>query len=300
MRRVLLTGASAGIGLATARHLVEAGYEVWGASRDVTRLPVVAGFHAVAMDLAQPESVASGYAAAVAEAGAFDVLINNAGDGLFGPLEHLPPAEVRSQFETLVFGPLELIRLALPGMRARGGGTIINVTSLAGRLPIPFMAPYNAAKSALSALSATLALELAGSGVRVIDLEPGDIATAFNDRMRRGAKLDGYELQIASTAKMLAREMAAAPPPAIVAEAIVRALSAPSPRVTVGGFFQARLATLAGRLFPQRVLLWGIARHYGLMSRFRKTSQASVTSATLIASSSALFFIKAIHGICGS
>ena len=266
MPRALLTGASCGIGLATARRLTEGGWEVWGTSRDRARLPDLPRFHAVEMDLTAPASIRAAYDGALTEAGAFDALINNAGDGVFGPLEHLPEEDVRRQFETLVFGPLALIRHVLPEMRARGAGTIVNVTSLAVRLPIPFMAPYNAAKSALSALTATLALELAGSGVRVVDLQPGDIATAFNDAMRRGENLRGYEHLSARTLDVLEREMAAAPPPALVAEAIARALATPAPRVTVGGFFQMHLATLAARLVPQRAILWGIARYYGLKS----------------------------------
>jgi NAD(P)-dependent dehydrogenase (short-subunit alcohol dehydrogenase family) len=232
------------------------------------------------MDLGKPATIGAAYDAALAEAGAFDALINNAGDGLFGPLEHLPEGDVRRQFETLVFGPLTLIRRALPIMRARGTGTIVNVTSLAARLPIPFMAPYSAAKSALAAFSATLALELEGSGVRIVDLQPGDIATAFNDAMRRGEKVDGYEFLAARAWKTLEVEMAAAPPPVLVAEALLRVLANPTPRVTIGGFFQAHLATLAARLAPHRSVLWGIAHFYGLNSLRRNASHAAPASAT--------------------
>lgn len=279
MPRVLLTGASSGIGLATARRLIEDGWEVWGTSRDRARLPHLAGFHPVEMDLNSPASIVTGCDAALAEAGNFDALINNAGDGIFGPIEHLPETEVRRQFETLVFGPLELIRRVLPAMRTRRAGTIINVTSLAARLPIPFMGPYNAAKGALSVFSATLALELGGTGVRIVDLQPGDIATSFNDAMRRGEKIFGYEEATSLTWQMIEREMAAAPPPVLVAETIARVLVTPVSRAKVGGFFQAQIATLAARLLPQRTMLWGIGRFYGLNSLRRNASHAAPASA---------------------
>ena len=238
------------------------------------------------MDLNRPATIRAAYDAAIEEAGAFDAVINNAGDGVFGPFEHMLEEEVRRQFETLVFGPLALIRCALPAMRARGAGVIVNVTSLAARLPIPFMAPYSAAKSALSTLSATLAIELTGSGVRIVEVQPGDIATSFNNAMRRGENVSGYERLVGRGWEMIESEMAAAPPPALVAEAILRALSDPTVRVTAGGFFQARIATLAARLLPHRAILWGIARFYGLNSLRRNTSHAApATAASKIARS---------------
>lgn len=286
MPRALLTGVSSGIGLATARRLIDEGWEVWGTSRDRRRLPELPRLRPVEMDLANPAAIEAACRRAIAEAGAFDALINNAGDGVFGPLENLPDDEVRRQFETLFFGPLALIRAVLPGMRARGAGTIVNVTSLAARLPIPFLAPYNSAKSALEALSATLALELAGSGVRVVDVQPGDIATSFNRAVRRTGTSGGYEADADRTWNTLEREMAAAPPPSLVANAILRALSVPAPRITVGGFFQARIAPLALRLLPHRAILWATARYYGLKSLRRKASHAAPASATSMSASS--------------
>src|SRR5581483_1094264 len=124
---------------------------------------------------------------ALSEAGHFDVVINNAGSGHFGPGESLSQKEIADQFQVLVFGQLQLIRLALPTMRARGKGLIVNVTSLASRLPVPFMAAYNSAKAAMASFVMSMQLELPNSGVRVIDLQPADINTAFNDAVQKGA-----------------------------------------------------------------------------------------------------------------
>jgi short-subunit dehydrogenase len=258
-RKVLLTGASAGIGLETARLLTSNGFEVWGTSRDPKRLPQLPAFHPVTMDLRQPTLPADV---------PFDVLINNAGAGLFGPLETTPTDRVREQLHVLVEAPLELIRLALPGMRERGSGTIINITSLAGVFPIPYMAAYSAAKAALSALSESLRTELAGTAIRVVDVRPGDINTRFYDSIQRIEDALGPEDRARMTRawETITRNMRNAPPPARVARAILRVLQRgnPPPVVTVGGAFQARLAPFAARLAPPRLREWALRRYYRL------------------------------------
>src|SRR5260370_23477322 len=121
------------------------------------------------------------FESALSEAGHFDVVINNAGSGHFGPAEHLSDAEIKRQFQVLLFGHLKLMRLALAAMRPRGQGLIINVTSLASRLPVPFMAAYNSAKAAMAAFTMSIQLELPDANIRIVDLQPADISTQFND-----------------------------------------------------------------------------------------------------------------------
>jgi NAD(P)-dependent dehydrogenase (short-subunit alcohol dehydrogenase family) len=182
MKRIFITGASSGIGLASATLLSGRGHEVWGTSRDLARIPPLPRLHGVRLDLLDPVSLGEGFATALREAGQFDIVINNAGSGHFGPAEFLSMEELYSQFQILVFAHIQLCELALRAMRDRGG-RIINVTSLVSRLPIPFMGAYNAAKAAMASFTTTLQLELAGSNIRVIDLQPGDIRTYFNDKI---------------------------------------------------------------------------------------------------------------------
>src|SRR5262249_47804545 len=137
-------------------------------------------WYAVRLDLTDPLSIEEAFNAAVTEAGYFDVLINNAGAGHFGPAEVLPLETIASQFQILVFGQIQLMQLALQHMRSRGEGLIINVTSLASRLPVPFMAAYNSAKAALATFTMSIQLEFAHPRVRIVDLQPGDIRTEFN------------------------------------------------------------------------------------------------------------------------
>ena len=180
VKRVFLTGASSGIGLAIAKLLVAEGHEVWGTSRNLERIPKMPRLHAIRLDLADRLSIENAFNSALAEAGYFDVLINNAGAGHFGPAELLPLEVITSQFQILVFGQIQLMQLALRHMRSRDEGLIINVTSLASRLPVPFMAAYNAAKAALASFTMSIQLEFANSRVHIVDLQPADIRTEFN------------------------------------------------------------------------------------------------------------------------
>src|SRR5438067_11886687 len=148
MKRIFLTGASSGIGRAIAQAFVERGDEVWGTSRDKHRIQQLPLLHAIELDLRNSRSIEEGFNTAVAEAGHVCIVINNAGSGHFGPAELVTAETIENQFQVLVFGPVQLMQLALRRMRARGDGLIINITSLASRLPVPFTAAYNAAKAA--------------------------------------------------------------------------------------------------------------------------------------------------------
>ncbi len=266
MKRIFLTGASSGIGLAVAKLLLARGDEVWGTSRDLARLSQVPRLHPIHLDLADPDSINTAFNAALAEAGHFDVLINNAGSGHFGPAEHLSEKEIAHQFQVLVFGQLQMMRLALYAMQPRGQGLIINVTSLASRLPVPFMAAYNAAKAALAIFTMTIQIELPSSRIRIVDLQPGDICTDFNGAVNRGRSEQGYETNVAKTWGAVERNMKNAPRPDLVAQRICKLIDQPNPplRATVGDAFQTKIAPLIFRFLPQRLRMWGLKKYYGI------------------------------------
>jgi short-subunit dehydrogenase len=267
VKRVFLTGASSGIGLAIAKLLVAQGHEVWGTSRNLERIPKMLRCHPVRLDLADPLSIEEGFNAALTDAGHFNVLINNAGTGHFDPAELLPLETIASQFQVLVFGQIQLMQLALRHMQVRGEGLIINVTSLASRLPVPFMAAYNAAKAALAAFTMSIQLELAHSRVHIVDLQPADICTEFNQGVIKSTKEDRrYDAKAARTWEVVERNMKNAPSPDLVARHVLKLINAvrPPPRITVGDAFQSKIAPLIFRLLPQRVRLWGLRRYYKL------------------------------------
>ena len=268
MKRIFLTGASSGIGLAIARLLVAQRHEIWGASRNLERIPKIPRLHPVRLDLGDPRTVEEAFNAALGEAGHFDVLINNAGSGQFGPAEFLSAETIESQFQILVFGQIQLMRLALRNMQVHGEGLIINVTSLASRLPVPFMAAYNAAKAALASFTMSIQLELGNdSRVRIVDLQPGDICTEFNENVSKSTKRDSrYDARVAQTWHAVERNMQAAPKPEIVAQCVLKLITHadPPPRVTVGDAFQTKIAPLIFKFLPQRVRIWGLKKYYGI------------------------------------
>jgi uncharacterized protein len=267
VKKVFLTGSSSGIGLAIAKLLVAEGHEVWGTSRDLERIPKLPRLHPIRLDLTDPRSIEEAFRTAVTEAGHFDVVINNAGAGHFGPAELLPPETIASQFQILVFGQIQLMQLALLHMQARGEGLIINVTSLASRLPVPFMAAYNAAKAALASFTMSLQLELGNSDVVVVDLQPGDIRTEFNQAVVRSATANPhYDAKVDKVWEVIEHTMKNAPTPDLVARHILKLINAdrPPPRVTVGNAFESKIAPLIFRFLPQRIRLWGLKRHYGI------------------------------------
>jgi short-subunit dehydrogenase len=265
MKNIFLTGASSGIGLAIAKLLVAEGHEVWGTSRNLQRIPATPRLHPVRLDLGNPRSVEEAFNAALEEASHFDVLINNAGAGHFGAAELLPLEVITSQFQILVFGQIQLMQLALQHMGARGEGLIINVTSLASRLPVPFMAAYNSAKAAMASFTMSIQLELGDSRVHVVDLQPADIRTEFNQAVIKSTEANPrYDTKIAKAWEVTDRNMKNAPTPDLVARSILRIINSvqPPPRITVGDAFQSEFAPLIFRFLPQRVRLWGLKRYY--------------------------------------
>lgn len=267
VKKILLTGASSGIGKAIAIALAEQGHQVWGTSREISRLPALPNFHPVALDLADSASVATAFAVAMREAGQINVLINNAGSGHFGPAENLSAEAISNQFQLLVFGHIQLMQLTLPVMRNQGNGVIINVTSLASRLPVPFMAAYNAAKAALAAFTMSIQLELPDSKLRIVDLEPADICTNFNEAVTRTNDHDAtYEHRVAKTWDAVDQNLKRAPKPELVAKHVLKVIdsASPPPRITVGDLFQSKIAPFIFRFLPQRLRIWGLKKYYGI------------------------------------
>jgi short-subunit dehydrogenase len=262
---VFLTGASSGIGRATAELLAGRGYEVWATARDTARLPRHARIHPVQLDLTQPATIEEAWTRASAEAAQIDILVQNAGAGSFGSVEDVTPEDAACQWQILVEGPLRLLRLAAAHMRPRRTGVIVAVSSLAAEMPLPFGAHYSAGKAALSALVGGLEMELSPFGVRVVDLRPGDIRTAFNDRVTPARPAgSAYGPWLDSAWKESLTLMNGAPDPELAARAILSAIQRPRSVVRCGTFFQAVLGALGVRLLPRGWLLDSIRRYYHL------------------------------------
>ncbi|GAA3642265.1 oxidoreductase [Microlunatus ginsengisoli] len=262
-RVALITGASSGIGAATARRLLDLGYTVYGTARSIERLDrlVTDGGRPLAMDVADDASRRAGVAAVLAEAGRIDVLVNNAGYGSYGVIEDVPVAEARAQFDVNLFGAAELIRLVLPQMRERGAGTIVNISSMGGRLYTPYGGWYHASKYALEALSDCLRMEVGPFGIDVVIIEPGAIRTQWGaiagERLRTASAQGPYAGQVATTADNLEAgsrpNTLLASPPTVVADAVATALTARRPRTRYPVGVGAKPLILLRTILPDRV-----------------------------------------------
>ncbi len=271
-RVALVTGASSGIGAATARALHDAGFIVYGAARRTGRLDDLAagGIRPLGMDVTDESSMTSGVEAILAETGRIDVLVNNAGYGSYGAIEDVSLAEARRQFEVNVFGAAGLTRLVLPRMRQQASGTIVNVTSMGGKIYTPLGGWYHATKFALEALSDCLRLELAPFGIDVVVIEPGGIATEWGgiaaDNLEQTSGGGPYGAQAEAVARSLRSEANANrnSPPSVVAGAIVKAVSARRPKTRYAVGFGAAPLIAAGALLSDRQFDALISRAVGL------------------------------------
>lgn len=262
---VLVTGASSGIGAATAALLAARGFRVFGTSRSPGGRSAPPGVRWLAMDVRDEVSVRAAVARALEEAGRLAGAVCNAGNGIFGSVEEVPLELAHEQFETNFFGTLRTLRAVLPSMRESGSGRIVVVGSLAGRAPIPFQAHYSASKAALDALTLALRNELHGTGVCVSLVEPGDVATPFNDAMDWGDPQSSLYGERARRVERVVREtLPRAPAPEVVARQILRALVARRPRVRYTAGADAWLVPLGRRLLPDRWSLRLIRSHFGL------------------------------------
>jgi NAD(P)-dependent dehydrogenase (short-subunit alcohol dehydrogenase family) len=225
-KTVFISGASSGIGAATAEFFLRKGWQVAASMRNPGKAPTWAR-HArclvVRLDVTENESIKTAIAAAVERFGTIDVLVNNAGYALNGPLEGFDTAALQRQFDTNVLGLIEVSRAVLPLMRAKHSGTIVNVSSVGGLIGFPFAAPYNATKFAVEGLSESLRFELGLHGIRVKLVEPGGIKTDFYSRSLEWSAHAAYEPQLSKYKARGDRMTAGLPGPEGVARVIYRA-----------------------------------------------------------------------------
>jgi NAD(P)-dependent dehydrogenase (short-subunit alcohol dehydrogenase family) len=234
MSRALITGCSTGFGRATAVELKKRGFEVIATARRPETLADLDVDVRLALDVTDDTSVA----AAVAAAGEIDVLVNNAGIGVSGPVELVPLDEVRRLFETNFFGAVRMMQAVLPRMRARKSGTIVNVSSVSGKVAAPLGAFYSASKFALEAVSEALHIEAGHFGIRTVIIEPGYFRTSISDTgVAYGVDRPPYDELSEITTRMSAQlGRDTAPGPEVVAVAIADAIESPAgpPRIPVG------------------------------------------------------------------
>lgn len=258
----LVTGGSSGIGAETAAALNKAGFTVYAAARRTAHMAALnaSGIKTISLDVTDDASVTAAVAHIIDAEGRIDVLINNAGYGSYGALEDTPLPEAQAQFDVNVFGLARLTQLVLPHMRAQGHGTIINVSSMGGRLATPLGCWYHASKYAVEGLSDALRLEAEPLGIHVVLIEPGSIQTDWGaiaaDKLVATSGSGPYERQANAVADRLRASSqpgaSLTSPPSVIANAITAACTArrPKTRYVVGA--GARPLIALSRLLPDR------------------------------------------------
>ncbi|HEX6107283.1 MAG TPA: oxidoreductase [Gemmatimonadales bacterium] len=247
----IVTGASGGIGEATARLLHAAGYRVFGTSRrpPAGRLP---GIEYLACDVTSDESVSAVVGEVLRQTARIDLLVNNAGVGLIAGAEESSLEQAKSLFDVNLFGVIRLTKAVLPTMRSQGSGRIVNISSVMGLIPAPFMALYAASKHALEGYSESLDHEVRSSGIRVVLVEPAYTRTSFEGNVYRADQQLGlYQSARAQAEGVMRDAMKAADSPELVANAVVKAATAASPRRRYTAGRTARQVSLLRRFVPE-------------------------------------------------
>ena len=256
----LVTGGSSGIGEATALRLQELGYTTYAAARRVERMEhlTTTGIRPLAMDVTDDESMQSGVEQIVAEEGRIDVLVNAAGYGSYGALEDVPLSEARNQVEVNLFGAARLTQLVLPRMREQRSGTVVNITSMGGKIYTPLGAWYHATKHALEALSDCLRMELKPFGIDVVVIEPGGIRTEWPgiaaQKVRAVSGTGPYAPQGNAVADSLASESTRrrSSPPELIAKTIGKAVTARRPKTRYAAGYGAKPMIFLHDVLPDR------------------------------------------------
>src|SRR5213596_2039580 len=260
-RVALVTGASAGIGEAAARALAGAGFTVYGTSRRAAAGEERGGAVFLPLDVTDDGSVDGVVREVLERSGRIDVLVNNAGFGIAGAAEESSIEQARALFETNVFGSIRMTRAVLPHMREQGSGRIINVSSVLGFLPAPFMALYAATKHAIEGYSESLDHEVREHGVRVLLVEPASTNTQFDaNLLQPDATLDEYREARAAVAKRMTEMLAAGDRPAVVADAVLKAATATHPKVRYAAGAAASRLRLLRRFAPAGMVDTGIRK----------------------------------------
>jgi short-subunit dehydrogenase len=250
-RTAFVTGASTGLGRAFTEMLLADGVRVWGTSRNLARLETLTAKHpdrftAVGLDLRDGAHAEAVFREADAEAGGFDLVINNAGYGVFAEFTAAEFSVWQEQLEVMLVNTARLSHAALRGMRGRNRGALVNISSLAAEFPLPFQSAYNIAKAGLTAFNESLMLETVGTGLVILDVRPGDYRTDFEGAVLRPVASDSPRLARAWTA--FEAMMKSGPRPSHAAAALRQALlRGRSGTVRTGRFFQAVVAPFIAR-----------------------------------------------------
>ena len=263
---VFITGASSGIGKSIGEFLHANGFIVYGTSRNPERI-TDSVFPLLALDVRNKENITQAIDIILQKSGRIDVVINNAGVGITGPIEEIPTEEIKNNFETNLFGPIEVMKAALPFMRSQKSGLIINITSIAGYMGLPYRGIYSASKGALELITEALRMEVKSFGIHITNVAPGDFTTniaagRFHAPLIKGS---AYEIPYGTTLSMMNEHVDSGSNPNEMAKAIYKIIQTSSPKghYKIGAFMQ-KFSIVLKRILPDKVFEKMLMNHYKL------------------------------------
>ncbi|NMH28800.1 SDR family oxidoreductase [Flavobacterium silvaticum] len=266
MKVVLITGASSGLGKSIGEYLLTKGHSVFGTSRNPSKYPD-SKFPLIAMDVRDVSGINACVAEVISKTGGIDVLVNNAGVGILGPLEEIPTDEIRNHFEVNLYGPIEVMKAVLPQMRLQKSGQIINITSIAGYTGLPFRSVYSAGKGALELLSEGIRMEVKSFGIDISCLAPGEFATNIADGRYYAPQSaeSAYAEVYGRTIDLINSQVNAGDDPILVAQAVSAIINQHKPKIHYKvGPFMSRLSIVLKRILPDKVYERILMNHYKL------------------------------------
>ncbi|HPW98011.1 MAG TPA: SDR family oxidoreductase [Flavobacterium sp.] len=263
---VLITGGSSGIGKAIGEFLLQKGFTVYGTSRNPEN-NTNSLFPLLQLDVRKVETIQKTIAEVIQKSGRVDVVINNAGVGITGPIEETPTDEMRNNFETNFFGPIEVIKSVLPQMREQKSGLIINITSIAAYMGLPFRGIYSSSKAALEIITESISMEVKSFGINVVNVAPGDFATNIASGRYHAPVIEGsaYESNYGNTLKQMDEHVDSGSNPNEMAFAIYQIINEKKPKLHYKiGVFMQRFSIILKRILPDRIYEAMLMNHYKL------------------------------------
>jgi short-subunit dehydrogenase len=263
---VLITGGSSGIGKSVGEFLTAKGFIVYGTSRNPDKIKNHP-FKLVALDVTDIETISKAVADVIAAEGSLDVLINNAGMGITGPIEETPTNEMRKVFDTNLFGAIDVIKAVLPQMRKQQSGLIINVTSIAGYMGLPFRGMYSATKGALEIVTEAIRMEVKNFGIEVTNVAPGDFATNIASGRYHTPVFENspYKKVYQENLDLMDAHVDSGGDPIEMAKEIYKIINTPKPKIhyKVGDFMQ-KFSIVLKKILPDRIYEKLLMKHYKL------------------------------------
>lgn len=265
-KTVLVTGGSSGIGKSIGSFLKSKGYLVYGTTRNRSNHPDFSEFHLLEMDVRNVVSIQSTVQRIISKEGRLDILVNNAGIGITGPIEETPHEEILKAFETNFHGPLNVSKAVLPQMREQGGGYIINITSIAGYMGLPFRGIYSATKGAIELTTEAMRMEVKDSGIHICTIAPGDFATNIaSGRYHVPVSENSAYKKYGKTLEMMNAHVDKGQDPILVAKTVFKIINTTHPKVhyKVGAPMQ-RFSLVLKKILPDKLYEKLLMNHYKL------------------------------------